>query len=147
MQLKVDTTYHTEEQKEILAFSLDVEPTGIRLKAKSAVLGEYFDKLPTMDLQNFRFGDMWKVLNFRMPKMDYPIYLQPRQGWWAGEDQPNIVWILSKDIGSGIDVLIPMPMTLNNLHDYFMKVQQTVTNFYTAYVRKAGMKARISESR
>lgn len=147
MQLNVQSTYSIPQPKEILEFELELISSGVRFKAKSEPLHAYISSLPKMEVEK-KFSPVWKDFGLVPRKLSslpnfFANYVS--YGWFDLNDKPNLVWLCSSKLGEGFEVVVPVPMSLSNMTDFFNGVQDSVASFYTTYVRGVKLTTRLTD--
>lgn len=148
MQIDVKTSFNIPNEREIMDLELELVSGGIRLAARSKVIGEFLKDLPVVNSEK-KLGPCWADLGIvtkRVPGDPNFFVNGLGYGWFLGQgEKPNLIWLCSPKLSEGLDQVIPVPMSLNNLSDYFNQAQNDITAFYLAHVRTVKMASRVVE--
>lgn len=128
-------------------FSVEMEDGGLRLKLTSPVLAAFLSKQKTTPS---RGGGIWTGRTFLTPispELHRPLWLSSGNGYFNGDgNRINMIWLFDSEFlkTGSLNILLPEPMTPNNLEDFFQEASTALLDYYVTKVRKVKLSASLA---
>lgn len=153
MKLVTEVSCTTQEEVEYFPLlEMEVAPGGLLVRAKSPAFAAW---IKGSEIQR-KEGSPPKTWTFQGKSFYYPTekwsYDIPRvfagyggsQPYFA-DDRANLFWLFSTELEEGFEVLMPNPISLNNLEDYFTSSCQQIQALWSKDLRRVVLSARFKE--
>lgn len=120
-------------------FSIEMEDAGLRLQLVSPILASFLSKQSTT---LHRGGGIWTARVFYVPtkgELTRGLWLSAGHGYFNGDgNRINMIWLFDSEFlkTGSLNILLPEPMTPNNLEDFFHEASTALRDFYLTKVRK-----------
>ena len=142
VSLKTDDVYFE-------LFEVESVENGTMLRAKSKKFGQWLKGLKKTRAFNGIPAEVWKNGTFYLPQVNLEgtegrILCSPSYDLFA-DGQANMVWLFHGDLEVGWELLLPVPMSFNNLEDFFTTSVDTLRDLYIAHLRAGKLSAQLSE--
>lgn len=118
--------------------------TGVLLQARSPFFARMFSTwakgVPARPWMN-GLATMWGELKEAPPLQpdrldlfnDANAMWDPNFNGWFNDDMPNIPWITSPKLATGLEFIVKSPISCNDLEDYFTSVHESIINLDRAF--------------
>lgn len=139
-------------------FSVGLERDGVVIKAKAPLFADWIKGTQSVKTASgkpklYREIGPWDQSSecFLVPDhswqetKSYGFAPTGGQGSWFWNDRPNLVWLFHVDLGTGMEIKVKQPISLNNWEDYFTACCSTITSIYTQELRQALAEAKFIE--
>jgi hypothetical protein len=156
MQLKQTLTVEVKSDDVYFdLFEVESVAAGTLIRAKSKKFGAWFKSLQDKQkVSKANHNKAWVNATFSVPtqiiadnvpgarseQLNYSV----RSGLFL-DGQPNMVWIFHGDLEAGWELLVPEPLSLNNLEDFFTTSIDDIRDMYLKHLRAGKFSAVLSE--
>jgi hypothetical protein len=143
-----------EEVKYFEKLKLELVETGVRIQAKSPMFYDFFagvtPKTAAGKPTTYGGGDNLPTRIMHVPSGLFRSYTTTggRKILFHSTDVnlfhegcPNLSWLLSLDLGKGLDIVVRQPMSLNDFEDYFSECCTFIQEFYLRNMRRGSLAA------
>lgn len=142
MRLETQISVEVDEDVEYFPhFSIESHEKGTRIKATSPIFAAHFETLAKGE-QLVKGSGLWKGATFVVLSKPVGLMMSPSAPLFVNEGQtPNLVWLLMKELKEGLDIIVPEPLSPNNLEDYFTGACDALRDYYLTHIRKVKLQA------
>lgn len=130
----------SKKQEFVPHFSVEMEDAGLRLQLVSPILASFLSKQSTTTTH--RGGGIWTGRVFYVPtrsEITRGLWLGAGHGYFNEDgNRINMIWLFDSEFlkTGSLNILLPEPMTPNNLEDFFHEASTALRDFYLTKVRK-----------
>jgi len=155
MQLKQTLTVEVKSDDVYFdLFEVESVAAGTLIRAKSKKFGAWFKSLEDKQkISKANLSKSWVNATFAIPTQvieqsggtrSEQLNYSARAGLFL-DGQPNMVWIFHGDLEAGWELLVPEPLSLNNLEDFFTTSIDDIRDMYLKHLRSGKFSATLSE--
>jgi hypothetical protein len=153
MELKQEITVQVKSDDIYFdLFEVESVAEGTLIRAKSKKFGIWLKSLtPGPKINRSTVNKSWLNVVFTVPSIlleeqggrDH-LNFSYRNGLFF-DGQPNMIWLFQGDLEAGFELLVPEPLSLNNLEDFFTTAIDELRDIYLKYLRTGKFSAQLSE--
>ena len=152
----VTTTKLTLPSSESITYfgplSMEMLDEGLLIKGRSPLFAKFIQERyasPPEEVPSFK--TKWgKAESFLQLKTAFPpngisAFIRYGEPNYFQDAEPNMIWLLHRDLATGFSLLVEQPISLNNFEDYFTSCCAAIQDIYTKFLRKASAEATFAE--
>jgi hypothetical protein len=130
-------------------FEVESVLEGTIIRAKSARFGKWIKSIQKPRAWTGGKAECWANATFKLPDQAIStdgdrILCSPAYDLFS-DGQANMVWLFHGNLEEGWELLLPMPMSFNNLEDFFTSCLDELRDLYIKHLRSGKLSAQLSE--